>query len=320
METEGGSIQENRYDAENLRFELLENGRETGFVYHNGELLHEEDRDEQLSTALVTGGQGELLNSYQYDAFGAELESVEQLSNRIRYTGQQYDGLTGQYYLRARYYNPVLGRFMQEDTYWGDGLNLYAYCGNNPVVYCDPSGYAKTCTRSGETKEDEQVKDCYNPDNVNPLYEDLPGEVVVPEKYNDKYDNVEEYLEANRQDSVVLREQLIEAGVPEPPFPNQAHHIAPINQAPEAIEHLAELGIDGNSVANGVFLPEFEIAGNPQAVHSFQYSNMMRHGGQYIQEINTQILSTTTKEEALSVLDFFRKGLLSGLIDYLYKD
>lgn len=36
---------------------------------------------------------------------------------------------------------PVLGRFMQEDVYQGDGLNLYAYCHNNPVMYYDPSGY-----------------------------------------------------------------------------------------------------------------------------------------------------------------------------------
>ena len=33
--------------------------------------------------------------------------------------------------------NPVIGRFTQEDEYRGDGLNLYAYCGNNPVVYYD---------------------------------------------------------------------------------------------------------------------------------------------------------------------------------------
>ena len=181
VETETGSVQENRYDAEGLRFELLENGRRTSFVYHDGELLQEEGReeqgtsyhlgagmeafrrgqelsyyhrDEQLSTAFVTDGQGEIRNSYQYDAFGIPLETTEQLNNRIRYTGQQYDDVTGQYYLRARYYNPVAGRFMQEDVYQGDGLNLYAYCGNNPVVYDDPSGYKrKACPPQGKISE-----------------------------------------------------------------------------------------------------------------------------------------------------------------------
>lgn len=181
VETETGSVQENRYDAEGLRFELLENGRRTSFVYHNGELLQEEGReeqgtsyhlgagmeafrrgqelsyyhrDEQLSTVFVTDGQGEIRNSYQYDAFGISLETTEQLNNRIRYTGQQYDELTEQYYLRARYYNPVAGRFMQEDVYQGDGLNLYAYCGNNPVVYDDPSGYKrKACPPQGKISE-----------------------------------------------------------------------------------------------------------------------------------------------------------------------
>lgn len=181
VETETGSVQENRYDAEGLRFELLENGRRTSFVYHNGELLQEEGReeqgtsyhlgagmeafrrgqelsyyhrDEQLSTVFVTDGQGEIRNSYQYDAFGIPLETTEQLNNRIRYTGQQYDDVTGQYYLRARYYNPVAGRFMQEDVYQGDGLNLYAYCGNNPVVYDDPSGYKrKACPPQGKISE-----------------------------------------------------------------------------------------------------------------------------------------------------------------------
>ena len=73
--------------------------------------------------------------------------------NNIAYTGQQYDRVTNQYYLRARYYNPVIGRFTQEDIYRGDGLNLYAYCNNNPVEYCDPSGYAKKICKDGGPKE-----------------------------------------------------------------------------------------------------------------------------------------------------------------------
>lgn len=39
------------------------------------------------------------------------------------------------------FYSPVIGRFLNEDTYYGDGLNLYAYCHNNPLTYVDPTGH-----------------------------------------------------------------------------------------------------------------------------------------------------------------------------------
>lgn len=58
------------------------------------------------------------------------------------------DELTGLYYLRARYYNASLGRFTQEDVIYNDGLNLYAYCNSNPVMYSDPSGFAKETCKS----------------------------------------------------------------------------------------------------------------------------------------------------------------------------
>lgn len=113
--------------------------------------------DEQGSITHVTEGENkdnsiaassdnqtaehEILNHYTYDAFGNTVECKETVHNRFRYLGEQHDPVTQQYYLRARYYNPVIGRFTQEDTYYGDGLNLYRYCANNPVRYKDPSGH-----------------------------------------------------------------------------------------------------------------------------------------------------------------------------------
>ena len=165
--------QENLYDGEGLRAGLRENGKGSSFLFYNGEILTECDgdgvpvrrhllgmglshmqtlddgmyhacyQDEQGSTAFITGDGGEVENSYVYDAFGNVLERKEGIRNDILYRGQKYDQEAGQYYLRARYYNPVIGRFIQEDTYRGDGLNLYAYCGNNPVMYYDPSGHTK---------------------------------------------------------------------------------------------------------------------------------------------------------------------------------
>ena len=67
------------------------------------------------------------------------------------------DAVTGQYYLRARFYNPVIARFLSEDTYYGDGLNLYAYGHNNPVGCVDPSGHeGLICSKKyGELKKKE---------------------------------------------------------------------------------------------------------------------------------------------------------------------
>ena len=335
-----------------MRYNLIENGKRTRFIYHNGELLYEKGeenkqskeetsyqlgagiealqrnqkmyyyhQDEQLNTALITNGNGEIKNQYQYDAFGNGLEAIEEFPNRIRYTGQQYDQQTEQYYLRARYYNPILGRFMQEDVYQGDGLNLYAYCQNNPIMYYDPSGY--DCGELGKTNEGlAENKSPYDPDMVIALYEsqNLRYRVFVPKDLKDKYKTKKEYQDAySDKPSIILRQQLIACGVQAPAFPNEAHHIVPINQAHDAIDHLAKLGIDGNSAANGVFLPQFAINGNPQVVHSQKSSGMRKHGTKYVEEITKDIMKTKTREEALGVINDYRRRLLNGSIDFLYK-
>ena len=91
---------------------------------------------------------GEVQNYYQYSAFGETIISEETTPNRLRYNAQAEDELTGLYYLRARYYAPGIGRFTQEDVIYNDGLNLYAYCNSNPVMYSDPSGFAKETCKS----------------------------------------------------------------------------------------------------------------------------------------------------------------------------
>ena len=81
-----------------------------------------------------------MVKSYTYDAFGVE-ESIDSSdTNPFRYCGEYYDSEIEQIYLRARYYDPSLGRFTQQDPAMADGMNWYTYCGNNPVLYVDPFG------------------------------------------------------------------------------------------------------------------------------------------------------------------------------------
>jgi len=63
------------------------------------------------------------------------------IGNPYMFTGRRFDLETGLYYYRARYYDPDTGRFLQTDPIgYGDGINWYNYCGNNPLNFTDPSG------------------------------------------------------------------------------------------------------------------------------------------------------------------------------------
>ncbi len=123
-------------DSENAKTYYHYVSDEQGSVSH---IIRGEDKESGVSEQGRE--QDRILNHYEYDAFGNTISCKEQVENRFRYQGEQYDPITRQYYLRARYYNPVIGRFIQEDTYYGDGLNLYEYCRNNTITYKDPTGH-----------------------------------------------------------------------------------------------------------------------------------------------------------------------------------
>ena len=109
--------------------------------------------DEQGSVRYVMDAAGNVQNDYRYDAFGQRIAGQENIPNRLRYNAQIEDDLTGLYYLRARYYNTGIGRFTQEDVIYNDGLNLYAYCSSNPVMYEDQSGYSCEPTDGAENSK-----------------------------------------------------------------------------------------------------------------------------------------------------------------------
>ena len=94
----------------------------------------------------LTDAQGAITKSYKYDAFGVEQNIDDADSNVFRYCGEYYDSESGTIYLRARYYDPTIGRFISRDSVTGENtdplsLNLYTYCHNNPIIGTDPSGH-----------------------------------------------------------------------------------------------------------------------------------------------------------------------------------
>ena len=87
----------------------------------------------------LTSTIGIVTKTYDYDAFGNEANQSDTDANPFRYCGEYYDTETGTYYLRARYYDPAVGRFGTEDPVH-DGLNWYTYCGGNALRRIDPDG------------------------------------------------------------------------------------------------------------------------------------------------------------------------------------
>ena len=110
---------------------------------------------------VITNRQGDVLGlydyagtrkvSYEYDAWGNTV-SVTDISqdnwstlNPFRYRGYYFDIETGLYYLLSRYYDPAVGRFLNADGYVSTGtgitgLNMFVYCGSNPVAFIDSTG------------------------------------------------------------------------------------------------------------------------------------------------------------------------------------
>jgi RHS repeat-associated protein len=97
------------------------------------------------SVRNLTDAAGTVTDIYEYDAFGNSFTTSETKLNNYLYRGEQFDPDLGLYYLRARYYNPLTGRFMSRDPNEGrlpdpKILHKYLYAGGDPVNAIDPRG------------------------------------------------------------------------------------------------------------------------------------------------------------------------------------
>ncbi len=162
------------YDGSGNRLQATRNGIETRYIYDTtGNLLAETDSSNVItryyihgagllaavtptdttycyhydgigSTVAVTDSSQAVVNSYNYTPFGMILNESKTFSQPFKYVGKL--GVmaedSGFYYMRARYYDPVTGRFISEDPlgFGGGDVNLFVYAQNNPVMFMDPLG------------------------------------------------------------------------------------------------------------------------------------------------------------------------------------
>jgi RHS repeat-associated protein len=161
------------YDDDNIVLEIYSVTDQSGTTEEKTYYSHGPSVDEHLalerggqfyyyhadglgSVTTITDSNRNVVQSYEYDTFGLVKPSTS-FRNGYTYTGREWDKETGLYYYRARYYDPMDGRFISVDPVplknrTQDQMNSYSYAANNPINFTDPNGeniYGNWCGPGG---------------------------------------------------------------------------------------------------------------------------------------------------------------------------
>ena len=151
---QGSKLVSEYYDGKELEFFYDESGNPYAFSYKASStatpVTYYYLTNLQGDITGILDSSGTTVATYTYNAWGKLLSSTGDLAdvNPLRYRGYYYDAETGLYYVSSRYYDPEIGRFINPDNVDllganGDfaSLNLFAYCGNNPITRVDENGH-----------------------------------------------------------------------------------------------------------------------------------------------------------------------------------
>ncbi len=118
----------------------------------SGSTSHYYHRNQQYSIYAITNSSAGIVERYAYTAYGAPTISNSSgtpigstaISNRLTYTGREWDAVTFLFHFRARLFDPALGRFLSRDpkSYDGSPFNLSEFLGGHVTTYLDPMGEA----------------------------------------------------------------------------------------------------------------------------------------------------------------------------------
>lgn len=150
--TSAGEITHFVFDLDGNRIEEHASTGSDYYVWRNGRHLARRtsdgityfySTDHVGSTVLMTDEAGAVVWSGEATPFGDQVSEDGALadSEELKYQGKDYDPLTSLVYMNARWYSPELGRFMSKDPA-RDGVNWFAFVGNNPLTFVDPTGLA----------------------------------------------------------------------------------------------------------------------------------------------------------------------------------
>jgi len=162
------------------------------------------------STAALTDPTGALVTEYSYEPFGKTSSTGSPTANPFQYTGRENDG-TGLYYYRARYYDPRVGRFTQEDPirFGGGDVNLYAYVGNSPLGSADPLGLWKPPVHTNLTIGQMNAFGVFSQE----MMDRAVGANVNVDRLSNQFNDPAHYMPGNRVAAETLAEQSLERAI-----------------------------------------------------------------------------------------------------------
>lgn len=142
---QGGKLVSENYGSTTLEFFYDESGAPYALIYNGTTYYYVTNL--QGDVVKIVNASGTSQAEYSYNAWGQVISATGTLAavNPIRYRGYYYDVESGFYYLKSRYYDPAICRFINADGMASTGqgflgCNMFAYCNNNPVKNADPDG------------------------------------------------------------------------------------------------------------------------------------------------------------------------------------